>query len=34
MAGKRVQYYIESTYIGYGQKGELSPDISNGVNLG
>ena len=29
MAGKRVQYYIESTYIGYGQKGELSPDISN-----
>ena len=29
MATRRVEYYIGSTYIGYGQKGELSPDISN-----
>jgi len=26
---RRVIYFIGSTYIGYGQKGELSPDISN-----
>ena len=31
MATRRVEYYIGSTYIGYGQKGELSPDISNGT---
>lgn len=26
---KRVEYYIEDIYIGYGTKGELSPDLSN-----
>ena len=29
MATRRVEYYIGSTYIGYGQKGEISPDMSN-----
>ena len=29
MVTRRVEYYVGSTYIGYGQKGELSPDISN-----
>ena len=31
MAKKRVYYYIEDVYIGYGTKGELSPDITNDV---
>lgn len=26
---KRVKYYIENIYIGYGTKGELSPDLNN-----